>query len=268
MTRFKPSEATTRRTPRTLARLIQAAVLALVLVPLGSVALEAEIISTQSCTFYYFGEFGEDSCGGSLSNTERTFYFDFGKLTLELLGMGSDGSTDITITEASLTQAEFDALNGTGADADCITIAGGDDGDCRMLEITASNPDAFSGWIQTTFWNFDTNLLYPNGDDPEGAEPGLLRVYRSHGTLTTEGELAGMFTEDMCLEAAAESPGFTPCEYFPEPVPNDPGIRSGDTDFSVITYSRVNAVPEPSSMLLLGAGLAGVAVRGRRRARV
>jgi hypothetical protein len=244
-------------------RLIQAAVLAVVLVPLGDIALEGAILSTQTCSFYYFGgfEFG-DSCGTDASDNERTFTFEFGKLQLELLGMGSNGSTDITIVEASLTQEEFDALNGTGADADCIAF--GLDGTCRMLEITASDPDAFSGWIQTTYWNTDTNLLYPNGDDPEGAEPGNLRVYRSHGTLDSEGALIGSFTEDMCLEAAAESPGFTDCAYFPEPIPGDPGIRSGDTDFSVLAYTRVNAVPEPSTILLLGVGLAGVVARKRR----
>jgi hypothetical protein len=240
-------------------------VLAVVLVPLGGVALEGAIITSQSCTFYYFPS-GEDSCSGSTSNSTRTFDFsaeDFGKITIELLGMSSlTGWTDITVTVASLTQAEFDELNATGADADCIAF--GPDGNCRMLEITASNETAYTGWIQTTFWNVDTNMLYPNGDDPEGAEPGNVRVYRSHGTLDTDGALIGSFTEDMCLAAAANLPGYTDCEYYPAPTPTDPGIRSGNTDFSVLTYSHVNAVPEPSTILLLGVGLAGVVARKRR----
>src|SRR6185503_18795025 len=44
-----------KRKSSTLTRLVQAAVLAVILVPFGSVALEAAIISTSSCSFYYFG---------------------------------------------------------------------------------------------------------------------------------------------------------------------------------------------------------------------
>jgi len=261
-----PNTSTVLRAPRkfsTMTRLVQAAVLAVVLVPLGSVALEASTISSSTCSFYYFG--GEDGCSGSTSSDTRTFSFDFGTFTLELFGLTQ--STYITVTNATLTQSEFDLLNQTGTDADCITIAGTADGDCRMLWITASNPTAFTGWRQDTFWNVDTNTAYPNGDDPEGAEPGQVRVFRSEGDLDGNGELVGFFTEDMCLAAVGDS-SYTPCEYFPAPTPLDPGIRSGDTDFSVITYAHVDPVPEPSTMLLLGTGAVGLVFRRRKRTKV
>lgn len=247
------------RKASTMTRFVQAAVLAVVLVPLGSVALEAAIISSYSCAFYNF-DTDEDSCGGSTGSDTREFSFDFGTLTLTLFGMS--GSTDITVTNATLTDAEFDELYNGIAAADCVPIFDGTVG-CRMIEITASNPSAFTGWAQKTLWNTDTNLLYPNGD----GDPGQVRVYRSEGELdTTTGALIGQFTEDMCLAALSNS-NYTPCEYFPVPALNDPGIRSGDTAFSVLAIVHIpsaTSVPEPSTMLLLGTGVAGLVFRRRR----
>jgi hypothetical protein len=214
----------------------------------------AELISSGSCTYSgsiieIFDTYDDEETSCFTGDT-NTFFFDFGKFVLTLHGL--TGSTDITVTNYSLTQEEFDGMNAI-ADADCVPLLapdGSDDG-CRLLQVTASNLN-FDSWTQTTYWNNETNSTYPNGS----GEPGNIRVYLGEGDPTVDN-----FTVDMCLAAISDPDAYEPCVYYPSPAPGDPGIRSGNTDFS---FMAVTSVPEPTTLILLGVALPLLA-RSRRR---
>jgi hypothetical protein len=275
----KPAIGETKTaTPRTSSvsrKLVQAAALAAVLVPLGSVAVETAPIS---CGFGSFSGGGSGCFNeGSNSNT-----YDFGPYQYELTLLGLQGNVFITINDALLSQAEFDArvaLGGpppddgegegegggevipdigfaadggftAGSAWDCVTLVNPTlfDPGCRDFQIFKSGTGTFTGYEFKISWFFDTNTLYP---DTVGGTDGHVRVLQNPGSTPDN-----FYTIDMCAMFG--------CEYFPAPSPGDPAIRSGDTDFSSMVVAWT-PVPEPGTIALLGSGLTGLLYRYRRR---
>jgi hypothetical protein len=250
--------------------LVLAASLALVIVPLGSVAIEAASITCGFGSNYYY------SGGCGTGTNEDTKVFDWGAYSLELTFLDLADDFFISIDDVPMSQSTFDERSAGLGDYDCVPVVDPTQTSepCRDFVISApsrldeSGSPRWSGYIIDIQWLHNSDIDYPNEPDPDGTGPlpGQVRLLQNPGAV--EGN---EYTIDMCLAAAAGVPGFVDCTYTPPPpdAPIDPGIRSGDTAFSSVTpgFTETPAtVPEPSSILLLGAGFGGILLRRRRRA--
>lgn len=244
--------ATTRRAP-TFRTLILAVVFGVVVVPMGSIAVEADSISCNFGEGYFLNE-GSCSSSGPDSST-----FDFGQYLVKLSfeGLSSDFSVSIEDREMNPSGGEFDvSTNFEDRDDlfenyECIPLTEG--GPCVDFVVSApSQPGNWTGYEIAFFWNFDTNAAFPNGSGPLGQ----VRVLHNQSGLLFPGN---DYSRDLCI--------VEDCTYYPYPSPGDPGIRTRDTDFSSFTVAWVPSVnvPEPSTLLLFGAGASGVLCRRRRR---
>jgi PEP-CTERM motif-containing protein len=230
--------AGTRKKTSTKVRLIHAAALAAVLVPLGSVAVESSSIT---CGFY-----GGSGCAGS--GNERVFDFhQFGssyKVKLEFDNV--NGPFDITIQDFFTSQG---ALSSGGRltnfpNHTCVTIRNLTD--CVEFEVSAPppGPTTWSGFYNLfIFWDTNTNSAFPNG-------PGYIRM------LHDIGGTGPAFDSDITIAGS----------YFPgTPTTSDPGIGGRDNNFQ--SFIVTSAVPEPGTMLLLGSGISAILYHRRRRRR-
>src|SRR5438552_10907833 len=91
----KTSKRKTSKRSSTVTKLIQAAALAAVLVPLGSVAVET---STINCSSSYSG------CAGTFSPTNTTNDYDFGAFDYILTMLNVTGTFDVNINAVKGTQ--------------------------------------------------------------------------------------------------------------------------------------------------------------------
>ena len=236
-----------RKRPSTAAKLVQAAALAAVLVPLGSVAMEADTITCGFSGYASDGNNGGEGCTNSFGNNNR---YEFGDYYFELTfnGLDPNANFDVAVSNNEMTAGDFAERAGSFEGYDCIPLTEG--GPC--VDFVVDFPDGYPDppstrpWIWydlTIHWTWDSNSQYPAGDGPI---PNVRVLHDIGGTADDS------YDEDMCLV-------YNNCVY-----DSDPGIRSGDTDFRSFTAAHV-AVPEPSSLIPLTAGIGGVLANRRRR---
>ena len=245
MTRFTQSDVAAPRRPKssTLLRLVQAAVLAVVLVPLGSVALEGSV--------WYFDCNIENEFGCTGEGAE-SYTFSFGDYYLKLtFDMTAGGYIGVNVTPTSIgPSAENGTFDGK-ADAfpgyACLAIT--QSGECVEFDVDVFLGSSGEDW---THYQLEIHWNKIAGQDLDPARMTLLvdrTAAPNNGTTD--------YDYDVCLSGLYDT-----CVIDP-----DPGIRSGDTDFStwIAAYRPATAVPEPSTLLLFGAGLSVAGLRRYRR---
>lgn len=231
----------------TAAKLIKAAALAAALVPLGSVAMEADSIT---CGFgAYYNDVGS---GGCTNTTGSSATFDFGDYVFELdfiFGLGDNQNFYVTVN--TTTNLE---LSGTGeeepfAGYECIALSATDG--CVDFQV-ATSAQSGENWDR-----YSVKIDWENWNDHEY---DVLTMRLLHDSSEFDGaEAAGTYDFDMCTN---------PDLYDACVAEVNPGIRSGDTDFdSFMAAESSTPVPEPSSLMLLATGVGGTWLGGRRRRR-
>jgi hypothetical protein len=249
----RSSTAVKSKRSSTAVKLVQAAALAAVLVPLGTVSVE-----TTTCGFgSYYTNHADSGCNFSSSSpTHEEFDFAghnyFFDLTLTLLNP-NDGFF-VTINDNVMNQATFQPrLAPEFADYECVPLVDptSNANPCRDFVVDVGGGQ-FTHYNFTIDWNYDSEHNQNNLFADMG---GRVRVVHNRGS----GVNHNTFDQDMCLTFG--------CTYNP-----DPDIGSGDTDFDSVAVAfdrdgagELRAVPEPTTLILLGSGLGGILYRRRRR---
>ncbi len=257
-----PVAGPSRRTSRAT-RLIQAAALAAVLVPLGTVAVETasiQCVTTMSgggsCApgFYYGG-------GGDQTNTWE-FYRDasYSQLIYVLKIAGNPAA------DFSLNVTDYVWYYGGGGPSpgpeqwystwQCVPLFTlYSYGSCAAFHVSVASPNPPPGplfndqYTLTIKWIANTDPL---------SDPGAMGDVT---ILRNEGGPSDPYGNPLTIVAYDSGPG----------IPNtDPGISGrgdGFSWFTVFTNPEPTPVPEPASLILVGSGVAGVLYRARRRRR-
>ena len=238
----RTSTASSKRSS-TATKLIQAAALAAVLVPLGSVAVET---STINCSSSYSG------CVGTFSPTNTSNDYDFGGFNYILTLQNVTGTFDVDITADLGGQAFFAPRMGAFPGYQCVDLLASI-GSCVDFGIfaPAPGPTSWQNYLVKIAWDFDTNSRAPGN---------LVTILHDFGTRQRPGDVDNNYDEDMCL-----NPLNVACAYFAGP--GDPSMSSGDTDFQHQLIALRPVVPEPATLVLLGSGVGGFLYRRRRRSR-
>ena len=222
-------------------RLIHAAALAAVLVPLGSVAVET---STITCTSQ-----GSGSCIGSYASgagpqSNKWVFFDGSDLKYTLQIEGTPLSNfSLNVSDLVTTQ---NFLEDTGALANfpnAVCIPTFDPDSCGLFRVFEVSGVAswLNGYILTINWFSNANPLSIPPED------GRNTILQARGSSTVFGnQLANIIYSQT-----------------PTPDPADPGISGRGDAFS--TFGAFRDVPEPASLTLVGMGFAGLLHRARRR---
>jgi hypothetical protein len=229
----------------TARKLIQAAALAAVLVPLGSIAVETAEITCITSQGSGFCQGSGVYSQGSGSNTWKFFTDDsFSTLlyTLEITGNPESSFVlnvmDFVTDQDSLVSSE---VLGNFPGAECLPTF--DDGLCGLFDV-------FSDFGEPT-WDEDgyymTITWFTNGD-PLSQPPD---DGRNHILQAKDG-FGGIFTNQLI-----------DTEYDPAPTPTDPALGGRGDQFS--RFGAFRTVPEPATLLLLGTGIATAIYRRRRR---
>jgi len=236
--------------PGTAVKLIRAAALAAALVPVGSVIADAAAINCVTSFGSGSGEceaFGEYVAGGNGTNTWKFFssstYTQENLLyTLEITGVPQTNFkldvTDVVTTQGSLADGtQLDQFPG----AECITTF--DTTRCGLFDVFLVEGDAENMWDENGYY-MTIRWLSSASQPPDDGSNRILR--------------AGDYFN---FEEALRDP-----TYDPDPDPTDPALGGRGDSFSRFgAFQNVQNVPEPSTILLLGAGVVTALYRRKRR---
>ena len=226
-----------RKSSRT-AKLVQAAALAAVLVPLGSVAVE-----TSPITQTYSG------AGFGLPETNNLL-FDFGAYEFRLFfeSLASFSFFQVTVDNQATDQDAVDSRLSNFPGYLCVPIDPGlPSSPCVDFVVTAPGPgpNTWTGFFDITIsWDAPTDGTFPNfpGD--------RIRMLHNEGAIAGNG-----FDSDIT----------TPGSYFSG---IDPAIGGRDDNFQSFLVAQTPGVPEPATLLLLTTGVSGLLYRRRRKGRI
>ncbi len=246
-----------RKRSSTAAKLVQAAALAALLVPLGSVAIEAGPITCGYNGASGFGGSGSTGCSNSTGASDTFTWFDGGteiyRFELAFQGLDPFTSFSVTIDDVAMDLTEFNTRAALFPGYVPIPLVDPDGplataGPYRDFQVFAPGPGLWDSYTFFIHWTYDSHTTgYAATDDTIG-------VLHDIGNPLNENYLpnGNLYDEDMCIE-------FDNCDY-----DEDPGNRGGDTDFASVT-NTIAPVPEPSSLILLATGVSGILYRRCRR---
>jgi hypothetical protein len=145
-----------------------------------------------------------------------------------------------------------------------------------VLTATYFAPAGTSG-SNLALWNFEGNADFRATGHTASDYTAILTITDRNGQVTPVDLVAsGLAHPDAVLEQESENAGFPLfAPFFPSFDPNAPGVYSFDLTLTPKTFTGdtlevkmnvdVAAVPEPSSLTLLGIGIAGVGLRAWRK---
>jgi hypothetical protein len=231
----------------TTRKLIQAAALASMLVPLGSVIAES---ATITCVSTAFGSGGCDGVGAYPSGGGETpniwKFFDDAEepnllYTLEIVGASNGSTILLSVSDRQVLQFSETPLFLLGFGAECIPMA--DEDHCLIFDISvlSSSQDWVNGYYATMTW-------FGNGD-PISTPP-------ENGTNHILKAEDGFNFNQALIETL----------YDPDPTPVDPALGGRGDSFSSLIGTTGATIPEPATLSLLAIGL-GTAFYRRRRQR-
>ena len=226
-------------TPSRTSKLIQAAALAAVLVPLGSVAVE-----TASITQLYSGG------GGGIPPINNQL-FDFHpsspyELRLNFENLATNANFFVTVNNVPANQASVNPRLGSFNGFLCVpidpTLPGAP---CVDFDVRAPDPgpNTWTGFYDIFIsWDANTDPTFPN-------TPGnRIRILHNEGNIPGNG-----FDSDIT----------TPGSYSSV---LDPAIGGRDDNFqSFMVLQAPTPVPEPATLLLVTTGVSGLLYRRRRK---
>jgi hypothetical protein len=235
-----PAPSGKRKRSSMAAKLVQAAALAAVLVPLGSVAVEADPI-TQTYS------------GAGFNGTEtNNLLFDFGPYEVRLFfeDLADFAFFQVTIDNQVTDQDAVDSRLTNFPGYLCVPIDPTEPtgNPCVDFVVTAPlpNTDTWTGFYDVTIaWDFDTDPTFPDfpGD--------RIRILHDEGGVPGD-----QFISDITTEGS----------YFSG---IDPAIGGRDDNFQSLMVFQAplatDAVPEPATLFLVTTGVSGLLYRRRRK---
>lgn len=269
-----PAPSKRARKSSAAVKLLQAAALAAVLVPLGSIRAEAS-----TCGFSGSGS----TCGIFGAGAEGFGFFDFDDPTYKV-ALAFDhvvGEFDVEIIAHELDEAAMLAKLTAFPGFRPLPIGSNPAAPFIDFEVNAPQPCTIS---PTEDCANASNTWIAEGDRGPAADQGYdMRFYWTALTdaefpdphvLHNTGEGDELYDFDMTDPAGFPYTDEVPCQVFGtcEPTgfalkaPGDPAVGGRDDMFNGFTLADpTNPVPEPASLVLLGTGISGWLYRRRRQ---
>jgi hypothetical protein len=245
---LEPAAETLSESPKAR-KLLQAAALAALLVPLGTVAVETAVINcasqgSGSCSGTFF------SGGGSQSNVWKFFQDTSDPSTLlysfEIAGTPTADFT-LFLRDVVTTQAFLLASGALVNFPQAVCIPTYDATQCGLFDV-------FGG--QNASWQnsaYDVTISWFTNANPLSQPPN-----DGFNTILQAKDNNGGFVFGNTLQNIA---------YDPAPTPTDPAIGGRGDSFSRFGAFRIVSVPEPGTLLLVAIGIAGGLSRSRWKKR-